>query len=161
MTTATRRDARAAAGYAAVSMLAVGAFVVLGGLAAVWAEDGPHAGRAAERNGWQWMAFGDVLLTALALAAALLAAEMVLRRGAIRPGLRVVGLVLALLATLAILGVAFVAYLTDFAIVMDPDDLPRHTTGAGPAVTIAGLVVLALGAATATGSPEPRYGDSG
>lgn len=130
-------------GHVAVILLGGGGGLVLLGLGQPWATDGPRPGSVSG----EWLELDGRrrrLLAALAVAAVLLVLSLLIGRPVHSPRQGVVG---GLLAALAICGVAYVWFLTDFAIVMA--DLRTYTAGKGLIATVVGLVLVLVGSVVA------------
>lgn len=152
--------------WSGVLLTLAGCGWVVASLSAPWAVDGPHAGVAADQDGWEWMPWGSVMLALIAVLVVGLVAELCFAPAQTHRDTRFWGVwAFALLGTGAA-GAAFVWWLTgwDF-IVMDDDDLRHHGPGAGAKHAVAGLAVAALGVACAMAgrlrAPDPGEADHG
>ncbi len=110
-----------------------------------WAVDGPHAGVVADLNGWQTMAYGDVLL-ALSLAIVLVLAAILAFGAPRRRTAKVAGITALSTIALAAAGATLVWWLLgwDF-VVMDESDYREYGRGGGARRAVTGLGIAAAG----------------
>jgi hypothetical protein len=137
-------------------LLVGGAAVLLRSLWTTWAVDGPRLGRNEPQSGWEWMAFGDVLLTLVAVLAVVVAVTVPLRR-ARRGAVLAAACTLAILAVLAMGGVGIVYELTELGAFFE---LPEYQAGRGPQLagwalvtTVAGALVAVIASTRAVAEP--------
>ena len=130
-----------------------GCVLAVASLSSPWAVDGPRAGRAGDRSGWAYMAYGDLLLVAVCALVVILAVALCVgprsRRVSRTAGAAAVALLLAALA-----GVALLWWLTglDVSLLVDDAEVRRFDPGpgferaaTGLLVAVAGTVVLLAG----------------
>lgn len=114
-----------------------------------WAVDGPHAGVAADLDGWQTMAIGDTLLV-ITLAAILSLVGVLCLAGPSERTTLVAGIGALSLIAMAAAGATLVWWLLgwDF-VVMDDSDLRKYGRGGGARRAVTGLGIAAAGVACA------------
>ena len=114
-----------------------------------WAVDGPYGGVTPDLTGWEWMAYGDLLLL-IAVGVVLALVITLVRSPPSRRLTWLAGLSALGLIGLAAAGAAAVWWLTGTEFfVMDPSDLPEHGRGGGARRAVTGLAVAALGVVAA------------
>lgn len=123
----------------------------MGSLWLTWAVGDPDYGAAKSQNGWEWMLYGDVLLTITCIVVLAVVAWI-----CGRPRRHAVGLGIGaeLLIGCAILGALVIAALTTIS--FTDFDTVDYRVGPGPTVAIAGLAVAAMGVVVAMLGAAPH-----
>jgi hypothetical protein len=135
----------------ALVLVVGGCAAAVGSLWATWAVENPDYGAARSENGWEWMVYGDVLLTITCIVVVAVAVWICRRPRRHAVGL---GIGAELLLGCAILGALVIAALTTIS--FTDFDTVDYRTGVGPTVAIVGLAVAALGVVVAMLGAAPH-----
>jgi hypothetical protein len=123
-----------------------GCAMAVASLSSRWVVDGPRSGRAAPETGWQFLAYGDLLLVGVCALVLVLALALCVGPRSRRVSRRAGGTAMALLLA-ALAGVALLWWLTglDVSLLRSDDGVRQYDPGPGFEHAATGLVVAITG----------------